>query len=122
MCKELNCPKPGLQCHEHEVDPGPRVTALHRIEGRLVEAVLPSALTSEVELGVLLPLPLLDGELDRQGQLDTDALHVSLDLVQVLLAEVLDSVTHGERLEDGYPVLVPSPLGVGSALRDIATI
>ena len=98
------------------------MTALHRIEGCLVEAVLPSALTSEVELGVLLPLPLLDGELDRQGQLDTDALHVSLDLVQVLLAEVLDSVTHGERLEDGYPVLVPSPLGVGSALRDIASI
>ena len=98
------------------------MAALHRIEGGLVEAVLTSALTSEVQLGVLLPLPLLDGELDRQGQLDTDALHVSLDLVQVLLAEVLDSVTHGERLEDGYPVLVPSPLRVRSTLRDIAAI
>ena len=122
MCEELDCSKPGLQSHEHEVDPGPRVAALHRIEGGLVEAVLPSALTSKVELGVLLPLPLLDCELDGQGELDANALHVGLDLVQVLLTEVLDGVPHGERLKDGNPVLVPPALRVRSTLRDVATI
>ncbi len=35
------------------MNPGPRVPGLHRVEGRLVETVLPGpTLTSEVKLGV----------------------------------------------------------------------
>ena len=98
------------------------MTTLHGVEGGFVEAMLPSALTCKMELGVLLPLPFFDCELNGQRKLDADTLHVGLDLVQVLLTEVLNSVSHGERLEDGYPVLVPPSLCVRSALRDIATV
>ena len=114
--------KPGLEGHEHEMDPGPGMTTLHGIEGGLVEAMLASSLTGKVEFSVLLPLSLLDCELDGQGELDANALHVGLDLVQVLLTEVLDGVPHGERLKDGNPVLVPPALRVRSTLRDVATI
>ena len=42
-----------LQSQEHEVNPGPRVPGLHRVEGCFVETVFPGpALTSEVKLGV----------------------------------------------------------------------
>ena len=53
---------------------------------------------------MLLPLPLLNGALDRQRDLDAHALHVRLDLVQVLLAEVLHGVPHGVGLKYGHPV------------------
>ena len=98
------------------------MTTLHGVEGGFVEAMLTTSLTCKVKFGVLLPLPFLNCELDGQGELDANALHVGLDLVQVLLAEVLDGVSHGEGLEDGYPVLVPPSLRVRSALRDIATV
>ena len=81
------------------------MSGLHRVEGGLVEAVISATLASEVQLGVLLPLPLLNRALHRQRELHTHTLHVSLDLVQVLLAEVLHGVAHGEGLEHGHPVL-----------------
>ena len=71
---------------------------------------------------MLLPLPLLNRELDRQRELHPNALHVGLDLVQMLLTKVLDGVSHGEGLKDGYPVLVSSSFSVRTTLRDIATI
>ena len=104
------------------MNPGSRVTTLHGVEGGFVEAMLATSLTCKVELGMLLPLPFLNRELDGQRELHANALHVGLDLVQVLFTKVLDGVSHGEGLKDGYPVLVPPSFRVGSALRDIATI
>ena len=52
-----------------------------------------------MQLGVLPSLPLLDGTLDGEGQLDHQAGHVPLDLVQVLLAKVLDGVSHRVRFK-----------------------
>ena len=104
------------------MDPSPGMTTLHGVECGLVEAMLPTSLTCKVKLGMLLPLPFLNCELDGQRKLDANALHVGLDLVQVLLTEVLDGVSHGEWFEDRYPVLVPPSLRVRSALRDIATV
>ena len=98
------------------------MTTLHGVECGLVEAMLPTSLTCKVELGVLLPLPFFDCELDGQRKLHANALHVGLDLVQVLLTEVLDGVSHGERFKYRYPMLVPPSLRVRSALRDITTI
>ena len=62
------------------------------------------ALAGELELGVLAALPLFDGALDREGQLHHQAGHVGLDLVQVLLAKVLDGVTHGVGLKHRHPL------------------
>jgi len=98
------------------------MTTLHWVECGLIEAMLASSLTCKVKLGMLLPFPFLNRELDGQRELHTNALHVGLDLIQVLFTEVLDGVSHGEGLEDGYPVLVPPSLRVRSTLRDIATI
>ena len=98
------------------------MTTLHGVESGLVEAMLPTSLTCKVELGMLLPLPFLNCELDGQRELHANALHVGLNLVQVLLTEVLDGVSHGEGLKDRYPVLVPPSLRVRSTFRDIATI
>ena len=114
--------KPGLEGHKHEVDPGSRVTTLHGIECGLVETMLSTSLACKVQLGMLLSLPFLNRELDGQRELHADALHVGLDLVQVLFTKVLDGVSHGEGLEDGYPVLVSPSFRVRSTLRDIATI
>merc|ERR1719232_745904 len=75
-------------------------------------------LTSEVQLGVLLPLPLLDGALDGQGQLDADTLHARLDLVQMLLAEVLHRVSHGEGFKHGHSVLV----NITRSLREVSSV
>jgi hypothetical protein len=42
-----------LQSEKHEVDPGPRVSRLHGVQRRLVQAVLTgSTLTGEVKFGV----------------------------------------------------------------------
>ena len=98
------------------------MTTLHGVECGFVEAMLPSSLACKVQLGMLLSLPFFDCELDGQRELYANALHVGLDLVQMLLTEVLDSVSHWEGFKDGYPVLVPPSLRVRSALRDITTI
>ena len=98
------------------------MSRFHSIEGGLVQTMVSAPLAGKMELGMLLPLPFLNCELDGQRKLDANALHVGLDLVQVLLTEVLDGVSHGEGLKDGYPVLVPPSLRVRSTLRDIATI
>ena len=63
------------------MDPGSCMTTLHGVESGLVEAMLPTSLTCKVELGMLLPLPLLNRELDGQRELHANALHVGLDLV-----------------------------------------
>ena len=78
------------------MNPGLGMTALHGVESCLVETMVTTALTSKVELGMFLALPLLNGALDREGQLHIDTLHVRLDLVQMFLTKVLDSVSHGE--------------------------
>ena len=114
---------PALQGHEHQVDPRPGVPRLHRVESCLVQTVLPPALAGEVQLGVLLPFAFLYSELYRKGQLDIDTLHVGLDLVQVLLTEVLHSVTHGEGLEDADPVAVLAAFPrLSLGLRDVSPV
>lgn len=60
------------------------------------------ALTSKVKLGVLPTLPLFNGALDWQRQPHAQTSHVGLDLVQVLLAKMLDSISHGIRLKDRH--------------------
>ena len=96
------------------MDPGPGVPGLQSVESGLVETVISPPLAGEVKLGVLLSLPLLDGALDGQWELHTDALHVGLDLVQVFLAEMLHGISHGERLKNRHSVSVDIPaVGLG---------
>ena len=81
------------------------IPGLQRVRGRLVETVLSvSTLACEMQLGVLLALPLLDGALHGQRELHRERGHVGLDLVEVLLAEVLNGVSHRIGLEHRDPL------------------
>ena len=85
------------------MNPSARIARFHRVKGGLVETMLAgAALTSKVKLGKFSALPFFNGAFDWQGNSHHQALHVGLDFVQMLFAEMLHCVSHWIRLKDGH--------------------
>lgn len=96
---------PRLQRQEHEVDPHARRPRAHGEQRARVQAVQPAPPARELQPRLLLAAPLLDGALGGRRQAQRHVVHVRLDLVQVLLAEVLHGVAHGVGLEHADAVV-----------------
>lgn len=82
------------------MNPDLGISCLECVEGTLVEAMVTfSALTSKMELGMFLPFPFLNCALDWKWQFSHQTGHVRFDLIQMFFAKMLNSVSHGKRLE-----------------------